>query len=58
MMWLCSSDNMSEFKVDGEELIIKRVRKSGNSGRVYLPPKWIDRDVAVVLIEKKQKEVV
>lgn len=49
---------MSEFKVDGEELIIKRVRKSGNSGRVYLPPKWIDRDVAVVLIEKKQKEVV
>jgi putative transposon-encoded protein len=37
-----------KFEIYGEELIEKKVKSSGNSGRVYLPPEWIGTKVKVV----------
>ena len=31
----------SKFEVYGQEMIEKVVKKSGNSGRIYLPPDWV-----------------
>jgi putative transposon-encoded protein len=40
-----------KFEVWGEEMIEKRVRLSGNSGRVYLPPDWVDHQVKIIRID-------
>jgi putative transposon-encoded protein len=39
-----------KFEVYGEEMLEKRVKPSGNSGRVYLPPDWVGRRVKVIRI--------
>ena len=35
-------DTPTKFEVYGQEMIEKLVKKCGNSGRIYLPPDWID----------------
>ncbi len=40
-----------KFEVYGEEMIEKRVKMSGNSGRVYLPPDWIGHQVKIIRID-------
>ena len=40
-----------KFEVYGEEMIEKKVRLSGNSGRVYLPPDWVDHRVKIIRID-------
>lgn len=40
-----------KFEVYGEEMIEKKVRLSGNSGRVYLPPDWVDHNVKIIRID-------
>jgi len=40
-----------KFEIYGEEMIDKEVRRSGTSGRVYLPPNWVDRHVKIIRIE-------
>ena len=40
-----------KFEVYGEEMIEKRVKLSGNSGRVYLPPDWVDHQVKIIRID-------
>ena len=40
-----------KFEVYGEEMIEKRVRLSGNSGRVYLPPDWVDHQVKIIRVD-------
>jgi putative transposon-encoded protein len=40
-----------KFEIYGEEVIEKKVRPSGASGRVYLPSDWVDRHVKVVRID-------
>jgi len=40
-----------KFEVYGEEMIEKKVRLSGNSGRVYLPPDWVDHHVKIIRID-------
>jgi hypothetical protein len=49
-------DRASEFKVFGYEMLDREVKKSGNSGRVYLPKDWIGTRVRIIraskLIEK------
>jgi putative transposon-encoded protein len=40
-----------KFEVYGEEMIEKRVKLSGNSGRVYLPPNWVGRHVKIIRID-------
>ncbi|MFW9928180.1 MAG: DUF2080 family transposase-associated protein [Candidatus Thorarchaeota archaeon] len=41
----------SKFEVAGKEMIEKTVKKSGNSGRVYLPPQWIGKRVKIIRID-------
>jgi hypothetical protein len=40
-----------KFEIYGEEMIDKMVRPSGASGRVYLPPDWVDRHVKIIRID-------
>lgn len=41
----------SEFEVAGHEMIEKTVKRSGNSGRVYLPPLWIGKRVKIIRLD-------
>ncbi len=43
--------NKSKFEVYGEEMIEKKVKQSGNSGRVYLPPEWVGKYVKIIRID-------
>lgn len=40
-----------KFEVYGEEMIEKRVKLSGNSGRVYLPPDWVGHQVKIIRVD-------
>ncbi len=40
-----------KFEVYGEEMVDKKVRRSGASGRVYLPPDWVNRHVKIIRID-------
>ena len=42
---------------NAEESIIKRVRQSGNGGYVYIPSKWIGREVQIVLLKENDKKL-
>jgi putative transposon-encoded protein len=39
-----------KFVVYGEEMLEKKVSVSGNSGRIYLPPDWVDCHVKIIRI--------
>ena len=39
-----------KFEVYGEEMVEKKVKQSGNSGRVYLPPDWVGSSVKIIRI--------
>ncbi|MFX0052659.1 MAG: DUF2080 family transposase-associated protein [Candidatus Hodarchaeota archaeon] len=41
----------SKIKIYGEEMLEKQVKKSGHSGRVYLPPTWIGKRVKIIRME-------
>ena len=43
-----ASNNKVKFEIYGEEMIEKRVKSSGNSGRVYLPPNWVGHKVKII----------
>lgn len=40
-----------KFEVYGEEMLVKEVKQSGNSGRVYLPPEWVGKNVKIIRID-------
>ena len=40
-----------KFEIYGEEMIEKKVKLSGNSGRVYLPPDWVDHHVKIIRVD-------
>ena len=44
------TNNKVKFEIYGEEMIEKRVKLSGNSGRVYLPPNWVGHRVKIIRI--------
>jgi len=46
-----SMNGKVKFEVYGEEMIEKKVKLSGNSGRVYLPPDWVDHHVKIIRID-------
>ncbi len=46
----------SEFKVVGFEMIDREVRKSGNTGRVYLPRNWIGSRIKIIRVSEKRNE--
>jgi putative transposon-encoded protein len=37
-----------KFEIYGEEMLEKEVKLSGNSGRVYLPPDWVGKQVKII----------
>ena len=43
-------NNKVKFEIYGEEMIEKRVKASGNSGRVYLPPNWVGHKVKIIRV--------
>ncbi len=42
----------TKIQLLGYEMLEKKVNKSGNSGRVYVPVEWIGKNVKVILLEK------
>jgi len=40
-----------KFEVLGEEMIEKLVKRSANSGRVYLPSEWVGKSVKIIRME-------
>jgi putative transposon-encoded protein len=46
-----STGNKVKFEIYGEEMIEKKVKSSGNSGRVYLPPNWVGHNVKIIRID-------
>ena len=44
-------ENNTKFEVYGEEMLEKIVKKCGNSGRIYLPPDWIEKKVKIIRID-------
>jgi putative transposon-encoded protein len=46
-----TAHKMVKFEVFGEEMLEKRVKLSGNSGRIYLPPDWVGHRVKVIRID-------
>ena len=40
-----------KFEVFGDEMIEKKVKRSGNTGRVYLPPDWVGKHVKIIRID-------
>ena len=45
------SNGKVKFEVYGEEMIEKKVKMSGNSGRVYLPPDWVGHHVKIIRMD-------
>ncbi|MHA2298386.1 MAG: DUF2080 family transposase-associated protein [Candidatus Hodarchaeales archaeon] len=45
-------DQPSEFKVLGFEMLDRKVKQSGNSGRIYLPKDWIGKRVKIIRVSK------
>ena len=48
---LTEAQRKAKFEVYGEEMIEKEVKQSGNSGRVYLPPEWVGKNVKIIRID-------
>ncbi len=49
-----ANDTPSEkvkFEVYGEEMLVKDVKMSGHSGRVYLPPDWVGHKVKIIRVD-------
>lgn len=42
----------ADIKLKGYEMLEKTVNKSGDSGRVYVPLKWVGKKVKVILLQK------
>jgi len=40
------------IELRGYEMLEKKVNKSGDSGRVYVPLKWIGKKVKIILLEE------
>jgi hypothetical protein len=41
----------AKFGIFGKEILEKEVKKSGNSGRVYLPSNWVGQHVKIIRID-------
>ena len=42
----------SNIQLSGYEMLEKRVNKSGNSGRVYVPIEWVGKKIKIIRLEK------
>ena len=46
-----TSNKKVKFEVYGEEMLVKDVKMSGHSGRVYLPPDWVGHKVKIIRVD-------
>lgn len=46
-----TSGKKVKFEVYGEEMLVKDVKLSGHSGRVYLPPDWVGHWVKIIRVD-------
>ena len=46
-----SKSPKAKFRIFGEEMIEKKVKLSGNTGRVYLPLDWVGKFVKIIRID-------
>ncbi len=46
---------MVKYELEGEQQIIKEVKKQTTSGIVYVPKNWVGKSVAIILLEDKKK---
>jgi putative transposon-encoded protein len=44
-------DKKVKFEVYGEEMLVKDVKMSGHSGRVYLPTNWVGHKVKIIRVD-------
>ena len=44
-------DKKVKFEVYGEEMLVKDVKMSGHSGRVYLPTNWVGHRVKIIRVD-------
>ena len=49
---VASMKKETNIHLTGFEMLEKKVNKSGNSGRVYVPVEWVGKCVKIILIEK------
>lgn len=42
----------TNIRLTGFEMLEKQVKKSGNSGRIYVPIEWIGKKVKIILLEE------
>ena len=42
----------TKIQLIGYEMLEKKINKSGNSGRVYVPIEWIGKNVKIILLEQ------
>ncbi len=42
---------LTKFEVYGQEMLDKVVKRSGNSGRVYLPPDWVGKHTKIIRVD-------
>jgi len=40
-----------KVEVQGYQVLEKKVKDAGTSGRIYLPKEWVDKHVKVILLE-------
>ena len=44
-------ETVTKFEVYCEEMLEKIFKKCGNSGRIYLPPDWIEKKVKIIRVD-------
>lgn len=46
-----------KVEVQGYQVLEKRVKDAGTTGRIYLPKEWVNKQVKIVLLEPATEEV-
>jgi len=46
----------TEIKTTGYEVIERKVKTAGNTGRIYLPVAWVGKSVKIILLEEIDNE--
>jgi putative transposon-encoded protein len=44
------------IQVQGYQVLEKKVKDAGTTGRIYLPKEWINKQVKIVLLEPATEE--
>lgn len=50
------SQGTMRIEITAYQILEKKVKESGNSGRVYVPKEWVGKRVKIALIESLSQE--